>query len=284
MKGLRLSEIMGIADRLFPFNLAEPWDNCGIQIGDPDRQVFSVAFSLDPSHRTINFALDNGCGLLITHHPVLLEPLRNLLATNYPSALLVAAARAKVDIVSLHTNLDAAQGGLNDFLAKMIGMREISVPMSAACARFGKLDAAVGVYELASKLASTLNSSCLRVVADRNRLVKTVFCASGSGMGYWSEVLRCNPDVVITGDVRYHAAQEAIESGIPVIDAGHFHLEKGAPTIMASAFKREFDLLESQVTCCICELEKDPFLNIYQLEEDYTFERATRAFGKASGN
>jgi GTP cyclohydrolase I len=265
VKGLRLSEIVDIADRLFPFNLAEPWDNCGIQIGDPDRQVFSVAFSLDPIHRTINFAAENGCELLITHHPVLLEPVRNLLATNHSSAILMAAARAKVDIVSLHTNLDAAPGGLNDFLAETIGMQDISVPLPATCARFGRLHAPMGVYELASALASTLDSSCLRVVSDKNRLVETVFCASGSGMGYWPEVVRCNPDVLVTGDVRYHAAQEAIEKGIPIIDAGHFHLEKDAPAIMGTAFKREFDLVESQITCCMCELEKDPFVNIYHL-------------------
>jgi GTP cyclohydrolase I len=284
VKGLRLTEIVSIADRLFPLNLAEPWDNCGIQIGDPDRRIFSAAFSLDPTLRTVSFAAEKECQLLITHHPVLLEPIKNFLATNHSSSILMAAARARVDIVSLHTNLDAAPGGLNDCLAKAIGMQDISVPMSASCARFGRLSAPMSVYELASVLVGKFESSSLRVIADKDILVETVFCASGSGMGYWSEVLRCNPDVVVTGDVRYHSAQEAIERGIPVIDAGHFHLEKTAPVIMAAAFKREFDLLESQISCLICELEKDPFVNIYHLEEDYPFERTARTFGKASGN
>jgi len=265
VNGLSVAEILQVADRIFPFNQAEPWDNCGLQIGNLERTVDAVAFSLDPSFKAIEFSAGHSCSLLVTHHPVLLEPVRNLVSADYSSAILIAAVRAQVDIMSLHTNLDAAPGGLNDHLAETIGLQDTMVPLRASCARFGRLPIPVPVYELASRLADTLNCSCPRIVADGNRLVESVFCASGSGMGYWSEALRCRADVVVTGDIRYHAAVEAFEKGIALIDAGHFALEKAAPLIMGVAFEREFELMGREITCHICELEKDPFLDIYHL-------------------
>ncbi len=73
-----LAGIVEIADRLFPFDMAEKWDNCGIQVGDPGRNVRSIAFSLDPTPQTVRFAADHSCQLLVTHHPVLLEPVRTI--------------------------------------------------------------------------------------------------------------------------------------------------------------------------------------------------------------
>ena len=76
MSGIALARIVEIADRLFPFDQAESWDNSGLQIGDPRNTINAIAFSLDPTPLTIRFAADNSCGLLITHHPLFPEPLR----------------------------------------------------------------------------------------------------------------------------------------------------------------------------------------------------------------
>lgn len=263
MTGLRLSQVVEIADRLFPFNLAEPWDNCGIQIGDPDRLVSAIAFSLDPSVLTINYAVEHSCALLITHHPVLLEPLRNLVWNHYPGRTLIAAARSGVDILSLHTNLDAAPGGLNDYLAKVMGLEEVITPCAAPCARMGMLASPVRIAELAAGLARALNLPHLRVVSECDCEVQSVFSVCGSGMGYLKEALLYKPDVMVTGDVKYHAACEALEMGIPVIDAGHFGLEKGAPEVLATAFRKEFEHMGLEIACFTCEREKDPFFDIY---------------------
>jgi len=266
-----------IADRLFPFQEAEPWDNVGIQIGNPERLIDSVAFSLDPTPQTVEFAARNLCQLLVTHHPVLLEPVRSIRPDNLAGRTLLAAARLGVDIVSLHTNLDAAPGGLNDRLAGTMGLREVITPAPARCARLGRLPAALGVFELAGRVAESLKVPHVRIIAEADCSVQLVFCATGSGMGYLKEALEYRADVMLTGDVRYHAAREAIELGMPVIDAGHYGLEKMAINLLVESFQAQFSNMGLEVNCLPCDLEKEPFLHIYDLEEDLSVERANTA-------
>ncbi|MGB9616038.1 MAG: Nif3-like dinuclear metal center hexameric protein, partial [Desulfomonilaceae bacterium] len=130
MGSLQLARLVEIADTLYPFDLAEPWDNVGIQIGDPDRIVERIAFSLDPSPCALEFAARNHCRLLVTHHPILLSPINRLVAHEYPARVLMLAAKKEVDVVSLHTNLDAAVGGLNDHLAAMMKLEDVQTPAS----------------------------------------------------------------------------------------------------------------------------------------------------------
>ncbi len=258
-----LSQIVEIADRLFPFDTAENWDNCGIQIGEPARQIRSIAVSLDPTPQTVAFASAHSCQLLLTHHPVLLEPIRNLIPGNLPADTLLRAAQAGVDILSLHTNLDAAEGGLNDELARLMGLQEIITPPAAPCARTGRLPFPMRVRDLAAKVAQDLNIPHVRIVSDAERAVETVFCVSGSGMGYLEHALRHRADVMITGDVRYHATREAEAAGMPVIDAGHYGLEKIAIPLLIRSFQSEFDRIGLEVSCVRCDLEEEPFVDIY---------------------
>jgi len=260
--GQCLSDIVEIANSLFPFDAAEPWDNCGIQIGDPHRRVSAIAFSLDPTPQTVRFAAASSCQLLVTHHPVLLEPCRNIITDSFFGRTLMDAARLGVDILSLHTNLDAADGGLNDQLAHKLGLEVVTTSMSARCARVGRLPVATTVHGLARKIAEDLEISHMRIISEKDTEVRTLFFAAGSGMSYLGEALRQNVDVMVTGDVRYHAAREALEMGLPVIDAGHYGLEKGAVDLLRTAFDAEFSRRGLVIACTNCELEKEPFIEI----------------------
>ena len=258
MGSLQLARLLNIADTLYPFDLAESWDNVGIQIGDPDRIVERIAFSLDPSPITLEFAARNHCQLLVTHHPILLSPISRITASEYRSRLLMYAAKLDVDVISLHTNLDAAPGGLNDHLTQMIKLEDVQTPGSAKCARIGSLWAAMDLQSLADLLGELLETPSVHVIARDNRLVRKIFCVCGSGMGYLTEALRTGAEAMVTGDVKYHGAVEALESGMAVIDCGHFHLEKAAPRIMAEAFTKALEDLDAKIDCIAFEEEKDP--------------------------
>ncbi|MDQ7784200.1 MAG: Nif3-like dinuclear metal center hexameric protein [Desulfomonilaceae bacterium] len=266
---LNLSRIVEIADRLFPFELAETWDNCGIQIGDPDRTISAMAFSLDATPRTVMFARDHSCELLVTHHPVLVEPIRSIVPDSLAGRTLLAAGRFGVDILSLHTNLDAAQGGLNDKLAETLGLQAVSTPGTATCARVGRLVPAVTLFRFADMVAERLQISRPRIISPMDCSVETVFCASGSGMGYLREAITSRADVMLTGDVRYHAAREALEMGMPVIDAGHFGTERLAVELMADRFAEEFRRMNIEIACHRCDFESEPFVDIIDRKEDY---------------
>jgi dinuclear metal center YbgI/SA1388 family protein len=260
--GQCLCDIVEIANRLFPFDIAEPWDNCGIQIGDLNHQINSIAFSLDATPQTVKFAADFSCELLVTHHPVLLEPIRNIIANSLSGRTLLDAARMGVGILSLHTNLDAAAGGLNDQLADKLGLEDVATSVSARCARTGRLPEATSVFRLARKIGQDLEIPHVRVISNNDAEVRTLLLAAGSGMSFLEEALRRNVDVMVTGDVRYHAAREALEMGMPVIDAGHYGLEKGASDLLSTSFEAEFSRLGLAITCINCGLDKEPFIEI----------------------
>lgn len=258
-----LSGIVEIANRLFPFEMAEKWDNCGIQIGNPERTVSSIAFSLDPTPQTVRFAANHSCQLLITHHPVFLEPFRSITTDCLPGKTVMEAAQTGVDILSLHTNLDAAPGGLNDALAAKIGLHSVLTPFPARCARMGVLPTPSGIFALARRWAEDLEIPHMRVVAREDKRVQTVFCATGSGMGYLGDALQYKADLMVTGDVRYHAAREALELGMPVVDAGHYGLEKMAVSILLNAFREEFENKNVCMNLFVCDTESEPFADIY---------------------
>ena len=279
-----LSRIVEIADKLFPFDAAEAWDNSGIQIGNPDRSITAVAFSLDPTPQTLRFARDHSCQLLITHHPVLVEPVLNISPDRLPGRTLLAAAGMGIDILSLHTNLDSAQGGLNDHLASILNLQEVFTPVPAMCARMGKLPTPMGIKDLAAKVSRELEISHLRIISATEREVQRVFCASGSGMGYLVNALNYKADVMVTGDVRYHAALEALELGMPIIDAGHYGLEKAAAAILQERFQREFERERLEVKCVACNIEQDPFVEMCSQRGGFSVERTDSTSGTTSGD
>ena len=262
MSGVPLSRIREIADGLFPFEAAESWDNCGIQIGDPDASVESAAFSVDATPHTVQFASDNGCQLLVTHHPLIMEPVRRVQADDFTGRTLLDAARLGVAVLSMHTNLDASAGGLNDDLVSRLGLIDVVTPLPARCARLGYLEAPMRVSGFAERVARALQIDQLRIIAEGDPEVRRIFCATGSGMGYFPDACRHGAGLILTGDVRYHAAREALEMGIPVIDAGHFGLEKGAGELLLKSFSKEFQRLGIEVGCILCDAEREPFATL----------------------
>ena len=257
-----LSHILELADRLFPFGNTEPWDNSGVQIGDLSRNITAIAFSLDPSVNAIGFAAENKCDLLVTHHPLLLNPIKKVVTSELKGRVIIAAVKANVDIISLHTNLDAAQGGLNDFLAQLLGLVEAQIPANAPSARFGKLLKPQAVSELARLVCQRLVLDSVRIVGPLSKVVNSVFLVSGSGMAYLEHAILSEADVMITGDIRYHGAVEALASRISLIDAGHFGLEKFAIKLMQDKFRDEISKLGWNIDLYPYKEEENPFTDI----------------------
>ncbi|MGC8603666.1 MAG: Nif3-like dinuclear metal center hexameric protein [Desulfomonilaceae bacterium] len=262
-----LLNIQELADRLFPFNYSESWDNSGIQIGDFSKTITAITFSLNASVEAISFAAENQCELLITHHPVLLNPVKKILASEPTGKVFLEAAKANVDVMSLHTNFDAAKGGLNDFLSGALSLSDVQIPVNAPCARLGMLPEPQKVSALAKLLCQKLNLDSVRIVGSPQQIVKSIFLVSGSGMGYLDEAILASADIMITGDIRYHGAIDSQFYQIPLIDAGHFGLEKFAIKLMRDTFETEFSKLNWNIKLHMFKGEEDPF-KIYAVKDE----------------
>ena len=120
----RIQDLVGLLHSFFPPNLAEDWDNSGLQVGDPAAEVRRVLVALDPSPAALERAAELGAEALLTHHPLLLKPIRSLTPSDETGRVLLGAARQGVAVLCAHTNLDRAADGLNDWLAGRLGIAE----------------------------------------------------------------------------------------------------------------------------------------------------------------
>ena len=118
----RVSDIVGIVNDLAPFRFAEEWDNAGLQVGDPAAPADRIIVALDAGKDTVEAAVAAGCNLLLTHHPLIFRPVKRVSTIDPVGALLALALKNDLAIISLHTNFDIADGGVNDILAGLLGI------------------------------------------------------------------------------------------------------------------------------------------------------------------
>lgn len=126
----KISDIAGIINKFAPVALAETWDNPGLQVGDPTGSAERIMVALDPCRAAMEAAVSSGCSLLVTHHPLIFNPLKRISSQDTIGSLLTFAIKNSLSVVSAHTNYDIADGGLNDLLAERLGLHTIE-PLKA---------------------------------------------------------------------------------------------------------------------------------------------------------
>ena len=123
-RAVRVQDLLGVLHGLFPPDLADEWDNVGLQVGDPAAPVERVLVALDPGVAAVAAACEHRAQLLVTHHPLLFKPLRRLTLDDPVGRVLWQAVRGGVAVIAAHTNLDVAADGLNHWLADRLELTD----------------------------------------------------------------------------------------------------------------------------------------------------------------
>ena len=265
-------DLTSIIEELIPPALAEPWDNVGLQIGDPAWPVRRVQVALDATAEVVKHACSQQVDLLLTHHPLIFKPLKKIDLETPQGKLLEAAISNRMAIYAAHTNFDRLAGGLNDILAHRIGLQQIrhldheagtgdaTTQAAHGMGRIGKLKRITPLEQLAQRLKSELGLDHLRMSGRAELAVETVALCTGSGSGLLDQFLGSDAQVYISGDLRYHDARAVQEAGLGLIDIGHFpseHLMVEALAGRLAAVLRDKGV-DAEVTAC--RIEKDPFV------------------------
>ena len=137
--GAAVGDWLRILDGFFPPSLAEPWDNVGLQVGDRGWDADRVLVALDPTPAVIDEAVAAGCGLLVTHHPLLFRPLNRLDLGEATGRAITDAASGRLAVVACHTNADAAKPGVSDALAETLDLPVVGVLRTSAAEERVKL-------------------------------------------------------------------------------------------------------------------------------------------------
>lgn len=213
-----VGEIKSAINEWAPFDTAEDFDNVGILIGDSFLEVNKCLVCLDVTQAVCDETIGQGAELIISHHPVILEPLKQISSQSTVYQLIEGG----VSVISAHTNLDKAKNGVNETLIDILNLKNAK----PVCDFLYKceLENMMSATQLAESVKKNLNTLSVRLY-DAGFPIETVAVCSGSGGNFLKDAIDADVDALITGDVKHHVAVEALDYGITLIDAGHYETE-----------------------------------------------------------
>ena len=221
-------DIFAIMEEIAPKALACDWDHVGIMAGNPLQEISGIMLCLDLTPAVLEEAVSENCNMIITHHPLIFNPLTTLSEETPRGRFLCDVVRENILVFSAHTNLDYCEGGVNDSLLKQLGVSE-SVCDETGHHRFGDLPEMMTVREFASHVNDKLAAEGVRVILpesiDPEDYVKRVGVSCGSFDGETSWIYDCEVDVLVTGEIKHSAAVELEMEEFVTVTAGHYATE-----------------------------------------------------------
>lgn len=254
---VKVQQILEILEQIAPPELACSWDNVGLLV-DAGRPVTSIMTALDITADVVRDAAESGCELIVSHHPVIFDPLRRVTAEDVPAMLL----QNGISAICMHTNLDAAAGGVNEVLAGIFGMQDPE-PFAGGCGRVGSIEP-ITVPQLARKAQQELAARCnapdagpaVQVkFADTGKPVQRLAVISGAGGSLFEEALAVGADCLLTGEANHHHACDAKRLGLSLIAAGHYATEFPVTAAVAEKLRAALPGVEVLVST----VNKDPY-------------------------
>lgn len=240
-----VKEIRDCINEFAPYELAEEWDNSGLLLGRTETKLTGILIALDVTEEVLSEAEELGCNLIVTHHPFLFSPIKQITDENFQGKLLLTAAEKKIALLCAHTNLDMAREGINDQLCRIF---DIDCGDEITPFKTGKISREMNLRELLTIIKKRLGCYGLKYTGDLSKPIKTVSVCSGSGSDFLSQAAMLGADVLITADAKYHDHQKATQLGICLIDAGHFETEHLICPVLQSKLKNIFPSLKIEVS------------------------------------
>lgn len=208
----------------FPSALSCEWDNDGIMCAcDMNSSVRRVLVSLDVTDKTVNYALENGFDTIISHHPLVFKGQKALTPMNFTQAKLIKLVKGSVNVMSFHTRLDAAIGGVNDALASALELKIADNDPKDPIGRICVLDDAEKISIFAKMVKEKLGAPYVTFIGKNP--VKRIYLCGGDGKDMIQNAIACGADTLLTGNASYNSMLDAEENGLNVIEAGHFYTE-----------------------------------------------------------
>ena len=209
-----------------PEHLSEEWDNDGLMccpVGTAE--VRRVLITLDVTEEIVDYAIESGFDLIISHHPLIFKPLRTVDEENHVARKLIKLMNSGISVFSFHTRADKVRGGVNDRLADVIGMFDTRPFGDGALGRIGNIDESCELQDFAYRVKQLVGSDMIRY-ADGYNDVYTVAVVGGDGKDYVKAAIDAGADTFVSGRISYNIMAEAAEMGINLIEAGHFFTEQ----------------------------------------------------------
>jgi len=222
----KVNEVIEKIEKFAPPETAANWDNSGWQINLGKDTFSKIMTALTVTENVVRQAKENGCDLIISHHPLIFEPLKSI-----EKGVITEAIENEIQIYSAHTNLDVAKGGTTDILAEKCGFTD-SKPIFEFINGI-QLEEELDADIFAEEIKKRLRLDNLKIInLDEKKKIKSIAFCAGAGGSEIPVVNEAGYDLFITGEVKFHEAYEAKDT--IVFEVGHYDSEKYVGEIFRS--------------------------------------------------
>ena len=249
-----VSDILQFVEILAPRSMKMDWDNVGLLCGSKSTPVTKVLVALDPFEHVCKEAADWGAQVMVTHHPLIFRPLPSITDETTIGRGIRTLIKHDISAINAHTNLDQAPGGVNDVLARTLGLANIQVitpcgevdGQSWGLLRLGEVPEQ-DLSRFLSTVKKNLRCEGLRYV-DGGKPVRKVAVGGGACADGFREALDAGCDTFVTSDIKYNQFWDARDLGLNLIDAGHFHTENPVVAVLAEKIAAAFPEIEVKIS------------------------------------
>ncbi len=222
---MKLNDFIAAMETIAPKELACSWDNPGLLIGTEKTEISKVLVALDCSVQTAKEAIEWGADLLLTHHPVFFGGVKRIAPDDPNTAGAYMLIRHGIGLFAAHTNLDSAEGGVNDCLAETLELQSIEKLLPDNLGRIGSLASPMPFADFARMVEQKL-ATRVRISGEDSVPVQRIALIGGSAAEDMFAAKAAGADVFITGEMKHHLALQAEAMGLCIVEAGHYETEK----------------------------------------------------------
>ena len=276
LKSVKIKEVVNALERFAPLPLQEGFDNAGLQLGLTEAEVSGALLCLDVTESMVDEALQRGCNLIVSHHPLIFRPLKQISDKNDVQRTVWKAIREGICVVSMHTNMDNAPGGVNYKIAAKMGLTDVRLlgeartfcpapsvadphpaVVSYASGVVGELEEALPAADFLGMIKREFRVECIQANQLLSRPVRRVAICGGAGSFLLGDAIAAGADAFVTGEMHYHD-YFGHEQQIQICVIGHYQSEQFTNEVFREIIERECP----GVRCCLAETNTNPILYV----------------------
>ncbi len=255
---MKIKEVIAALEQFAPLPLQEDYDNAGLQLGLTEAEVSGALLCLDVTEETVAEAVEKGCNLVVSHHPLLFRGLKQIVDADSVQRTVKMAIKNDVTIVSMHTNLDNAVGGVNWKIAEKLGLETgrlgVQGVQGEKCGLYvGTFAKPLSANDFILLLKTRMEAQCVMTNELLKREIRKVAICGGAGSFMLDDAIAQGADAFVTGEMHYHE-YFGHDQEIQIAVIGHYESEHFTNELFREIIEREC----KGVRCVMAESQKNP--------------------------
>ena len=242
---MKIKQVLSALERFAPLPLQESWDNAGLQVGLTEAEVSGALLCLDVNERIVDEAIAKGCNLIVSHHPLLFRGLKQITDANDVQRAVIKAIKHDIVVISMHTNMDNAQDGVNWKMAEKMRLTAVTFlaqktveGIEAGSGVIGTLPEPMAAADFVQHVKRRFHVECAQCNELLRRPIRHVAICGGAGDFLLDDAMKEGADAFVTGEMHYHQ-YFGYEQRIQICVIGHYQSEQYTSEIFRDIIQKE---------------------------------------------